>query len=45
MFQSGNIEVLTKTSVESIDTNNKTIQLSNNEEIPFDAMFIASGMT
>lgn len=44
-FQSGDIEVLTKTVVESIDTVNKNVHLSNNEQIPFDAIFIASGMT
>lgn len=44
-FQSGDIEVLTKTSVESIDTDAKIINLSNNEQISFDALFIASGMS
>lgn len=44
-FQSGDIEILTKTTVECIDTDKKIIILSNNEQISFDAMFIASGMT
>lgn len=44
-YESGDIEVLTKTSVESIDTSKKIVYLSNNEELTFDAMFIASGMT
>ncbi|VVC24249.1 FAD/NAD-linked reductase, dimerisation domain,Reductase, C-terminal,Pyridine nucleotide- [Cinara cedri] len=43
-YDSGDIEVLTKTSVECIDTNKKIINLSNNEQLSFDAMFIASGM-
>jgi len=37
--------MLTKTSVESVDTSAKIVHLSNNEQITFDAMFIASGMT
>lgn len=44
-FQSGDVEVLTKTSVESIDTSAKILNLSNNEKISFDALFIASGMS
>jgi len=44
-YESGDIEILTKTSVESIDTSAKTVHLSNNEQITFDALFIASGMT
>lgn len=45
IFQSGDIEILTKTNVESIDTKAKIVNLSNSEQISFDAMFIASGMT
>ncbi|XP_008179248.1 apoptosis-inducing factor 3 isoform X2 [Acyrthosiphon pisum] len=44
-YESGDIELLTKTSVESIDTSTKVVYLSNNEQLTFDALFIASGMT
>ncbi|XP_050520127.1 apoptosis-inducing factor 3-like isoform X2 [Daktulosphaira vitifoliae] len=43
-YDSGDVEVLTNTSLESVDTTSKTLKLTNNEQIPFDALFIATGM-
>ncbi|XP_050443240.1 apoptosis-inducing factor 3-like isoform X2 [Adelges cooleyi] len=44
-YDNGDIEVLTKTSLESIDSDKKIVKLSNNDQIAFDSMFIATGMT
>lgn len=44
-YESGDIELLNRVGVESIDTCAKIAYLSNNEQIKFDSMFIASGMT
>lgn len=43
VFQSGDIEVQMGVSVESVDTEEKVIQLSSGEKLSYDKLFLATG--